>query len=215
MDINLLVDEILKEENREQFVLFPLISETNGFANAISFIKNHEEKSKAVVMCETMEKLFPLPVAKEMFENIKIFNSNYFQTVDKEFSKVKKIIVPIFTYSLASSLASLREEGVISTLLCNGLKNKIPIEVAQNQLDDFVFENPNAKQEVNKIKEKLLSLGVNFFSLDFLNKGENNLEEILSPDLEIMINLVEYLGECELEEGVNCTNCTKCKVRGF
>lgn len=35
-------------------------------------------------------------------------------------------------------------------------------------------------------------------------------------DIEIVGELIEHFNAlCELEEGANCINCTKCKVRGF
>jgi len=212
MDINALVDEILKEDESNNFTLFALVSETNGFANAINLVRSFNEGDKAVIMCETLGKLFPLSVAKEMLGNVKILKSDYFRISGNRFAKVKKIIVPVFPLTLASSLASLTGEGVISTMLCNALTNKIPIEVSENELNGLVLQNPELKTHIAEIKEKLSSLGVTFFTL---SGNDSYIQYSLNPELEVMVELTKHLGDCELEDGTKCINCEKCKVRGF
>jgi len=214
MDINTIVNEILNEiPDDDVYVVFALISETKGFADVANYIRKFPAVNKAVFMCETMERLLPEQVIKEMLGDIVIFKSDYFSINYDRLKKVEKIIIPVFPLSLASALSSLTGEGVVSSALCEAVTFKIPIVASVEELSRSVLENPALKNKVESIKNSLTSLGVTFFSVpkEFLEKTTQN-----QPELEIIGELIEHFtGFCELEEGVPCINCTKCKVRGF
>lgn len=216
MNIDKIVDEILNEETvTDKYTLFAVISETKGFANSAKFIRNYDCKNKVVFFCETMEKLLPKTLAKEMLGDVKIIDSKYFSFEPEKIKEAEKIIIPVFPINLASALANLSGDGVVSNALCSAITYKIPIIASITELENCVKENPNLKEKVEKIKNSLIEMGVSFFKIK--DDISNNIKfNEVTPDLEIVEELIEHFtGVCELEEDKNCVNCTKCKVRGF
>lgn len=214
MNINQIVDEILNEKNNvDKSIMFAVISETKGFAESANYIRHYPGKNKCVFMCETMEKLLPLSLASEMLGNVQVLKSDYFTHEPERLKNIEKIIIPVFPLNLASSLANLSGDGVVSNMLCHAVTYKIPILASYFELHNSVCENPDLKDKVSLIKKSLESLGVIFFTRPIFSKIKSDEER---ADIQIVGELIEHFNElCELEEGANCINCTKCKVRGF
>lgn len=212
VDINRLVDDILNESPKPETVLFTVPGDLSGFSRAIQTIKNYPCDDRTVVFCESIENLVPEPVLKETANGMQVLSTKSCVPGDVV-DNATRVVVPILPGTAAEKLVGDNAAGMLPAIWREARRKGIPMCADLADLKRAAGSDAAALARVHELEQRLKEMGIENFCATSLNGTSG---EAVAPELELVGELVHHLCEqCETEDGVSCTDCGMCKVRGF